>query len=92
MTKTESHTFSKHILLDDSRMAELKAILVKHCDRLSIQVQTIQGASIEFDSYDELMKYENFNTGRIKKLELYGYSDCPRFKRFSIIGKNFCKN
>ena len=77
MIKTGSFTYSKHILLDKLRMDELQSILAKHCDSISTFVKTIDNSSIKFESYAELMEYDNFKKMRIKKLDIYGYKSNP---------------
>lgn len=84
MKKTELFTFSKHILLDNNRMLQLQQMLDKHCEQLSIQASTINHVDIEFDSYDDLLQYENFRKGRIKKLQISGSSHESWDKKFSL--------
>lgn len=84
MKKTESFTFSKHIFLDNNRMSQLLEMLNKHCERLSIQATTVDHADIEFDSYDELLQYENSRKRRIKKLQISGFSHVPWDKNFAL--------
>lgn len=73
MKKARSFRLSKNIVLDKNRMDELYSLILKHCNRLSIQATTIDNSSIDFDSYDELMEYSNFQGGRIKTLNICGY-------------------
>ena len=75
MKKSNTISCSKNIFLDKNRMDELHAILLKHCKRVKIETKCVDSASIEFDSYDELMEYSNFNKGRIERLEITGYDD-----------------
>lgn len=73
MKKERSFSYSKNIFLDKDRMQELHSILAKYCDTLDIQAKTLNKSSISFDSYDELMNYNNFKTERITQLTIRGY-------------------
>ena len=84
MKITETFKFSKHIFLDKERMLQLQEMLKKYCERLSIQASTINHVDIEFDSFDELLQYENFREGRIKELQLSGSSRVSWDKTFSL--------
>ena len=84
MKITETFKFSKHIFLDKERMLQLQEMLKNYCEHLSIQASTINHVYIEFDSFDELLQYENFDKGRIKKLEISGSSRVSWDKTFSL--------
>lgn len=73
MKKESSLSYSKNIFLDTDRMNELHSIILKYCDTLDIQAETLNKASLKFDSYDELMSYSNFRKDRIKQLSIRGY-------------------
>ncbi len=62
-------------------MDELHAILMKHCKKITIETKCVDNASIEFESYNELMTYSNFNKGRIKRVEITGYNDIEGWNR-----------
>lgn len=81
MKKSNSFSCSKNIFLDQSRMDELHSILLKHCKKLRFEGKCLDDASIEFDSYNELMGYSNFHKGRIRKLEITGYSNANGWDR-----------
>ena len=81
MKKSNSISISKHLFLDKKRMDELYAILLKHCAKLRIEAKCLDNTSIDFDSYDELMEYSNFSKGRIKRLEIIGYSGIDGWDR-----------
>lgn len=55
-------------------MDELFTLLKKYCDDFYIYSETIDKTSIEFESFDELMEYTNFEKGRIKNLRICGYT------------------
>ena len=74
MKRTKSFRYFKDVYLDTNRMNELYSLLIKHCDDLAIEVKTVDNSSIVFDSYDELMAYDNFKKNRIKRLVMRGYS------------------
>lgn len=54
-------------------MEELHSILCKHCRELMFHATCVDGASIRFDSYRELMSHRNFNGERIQTLQMIGY-------------------
>ena len=73
------------VTLNKARMDELRGILLKYCDYLFFSVTTVDDSSIEFNSYDELMSYENFGKGRIKKLTIFGQRKNDKEIRVTVI-------
>lgn len=73
MKKSNTISYSKSIFLDKNRMEELHSILCKHCKELTFHTTCMDGASIRFDSYRELMSHRNFNGERIQTLQMIGY-------------------
>ena len=75
MKKSSTFVYEKSVFLNEKRMDELRNILLKYCDRLIFRAKTIENTSIEFDSYDELMQYDNYKKSRIKSLDITGYKN-----------------
>lgn len=73
------------VTLNKSRMDELCIILLKYFDYLLFSATTVDDSSIEFNSYDELMSYENFREGRIKILNIYGQHKNNKNNRVVVI-------
>lgn len=84
MKKSSSFKYNKNLFLDTVRMEELHNILLKYCKRLVIQAETVREDSVEFDSYEELLKYDNFGKDRIRVLKLVGYPESTWNKIFSL--------
>lgn len=75
MKKTGSFSHFKNIFLDRTRMEELYTILMKYSHHLKIEAKTIDGASVVFESYDELLEYTNYKKDRLRRLEIRGYPE-----------------
>lgn len=75
MNKHSIITYDKQLFLDRKRMDELRLILQECCEKLCYEIECIDNSLIKFDTYDELMEYDNFGKGRINKLRVIGYGD-----------------
>ena len=73
MVKYRLFTYKKIIVLSDQNMEELRSLLLKHCDKINYQVITKNEAEITFDSFDELMSFNNFGDDKIVSLSIKGY-------------------
>lgn len=79
MIQKKELEFKKTIVLDAKRMADLDAIMHKYSDRVSYSITTKGKTRIDFDSFDELMSYSNFDKERISQLMIEGKTWNNRF-------------
>lgn len=56
-------------------MKDLKLILQKYSKRLVIHATTLDKSTIEFETYEELLDYENYGKSRIRELRITGYAE-----------------
>lgn len=72
MVKKGTFTFNKNIVLDETSIRDLNSLLSDFCSRIEYQVITKNNDNIVFNSLEELLLYDNFKKGKIKKLEFVG--------------------
>lgn len=73
MLKEKKYTYKKAIVLTIQRLQELNDIILKHSDIIEYEATTANGASIKFDSFDELKRFDNCGEDRITSLILRCY-------------------
>lgn len=72
MRQNKKIEFNKPIVLDADRMNELYTILQKYSNKVSFRGITKEEAKIDFDSYEQLMRYSNYDKERLVSLEVRG--------------------
>ena len=70
--------YNKAIKLSAERINELKDILSQHCNRFEIHTKLENDNHISFESFEELLLYDNFKERRIHSLEIVGYMKYER--------------
>ena len=68
MIKNRSFIYKRIVVLTEKRMEELESILSKHCDCINYKAITKNKSEILFDSFDELIAFNNFGDDKIISL------------------------
>ena len=91
MKVSKEFSVKKALILDQGKMAELNDELCQYCDKVTWEATSKNDANIEFDSFQELMQYDNFDDERIVRLIVEGRYNCERVIRidFNPLGVPF---
>lgn len=75
MKRENCYKYKKRIELNEKYLKELYALLTEYCNNIRFSATTQNDATIEFDSFDELVGYSNYKSEKIKALSLCACSD-----------------
>lgn len=70
MIKYRIFTYQRIVVLNAKRLKELESLLSKHCDNIDYIAITKNDAEILFDSFDELIGFNNFGEDKIISLKI----------------------
>lgn len=74
--------YEEALIVDKDLLSELEVVLIEYFEKVSYNVTLINGDSIEFDSLDELFKYENAKSRKITVLEIkFGFLNRLKFDK-----------
>lgn len=74
--------YEEALIVDKDLLSELEVVLIEYFEKVSYNVTLINGDSIEFDSLDELFKYENVKSRKITVLEIeFGFLNRLKFDK-----------
>lgn len=91
MKVSKEFSVKKALILDQGKMAELNDELCQYCDKVTWEATSKNDADIEFDSFQELMQYDNFGDERIVRLTVEGRHNYERVIKigFNPLGVSF---
>ena len=75
MKRENCYKYKKRIELNEKYLKELYALLTEYCDKIRFSATTQNDATIEFDSFDELVGYSNYKGEKLKTLSICACAD-----------------
>ena len=70
LIKNRHFSYKRRVVLTVPRLKELIALLKKHCDDIKFKAITKNKAEIKFDSFEELIDFNNYGEEKIASLNL----------------------
>ncbi len=70
-----NYYYYKRITLTKDRMVELNSIVCKYCEKVFYEAELADKTTVKFESFNELIDYDNFDKRKINTLKISGYTN-----------------
>ena len=75
MTYEKTNYFHKKMVITEKRLKELDSIMYKYSDSVEYKATLKDKTTVEFNSFDELLNYDNYGNRKIRTLIVEGRSE-----------------
>ena len=83
MTISGRYSYKRALKLTPDRMRQLEELLNRYFDKIVYNCNIKNGSDITFQSLEEMLEYDNFSTGKIVSMNIYGETTAQLTINFS---------